>query len=264
MPLPSLDDDGDKDARGAALLIGGSAEVPGAMLLAGIAALRSGAGKLQIATERAITIPLGLMVPEALVVALPRRGLGRRLQLYASLADAVLVGPGIESAKGIVALVREVSRAMKGHARLVLDAGALCAAGARATSILTPHAGELATLLAVDKAEIDANAADAARTAAERFDCVVALKGSSTFIATPDEMFEYDGGDVGLATSGSGDTLAGIVTGLAARGAEPVVAALWGVWAHGAAGRRVARRTGRVGFLARELLDELPSLVGVG
>jgi NAD(P)H-hydrate repair Nnr-like enzyme with NAD(P)H-hydrate dehydratase domain len=67
---------------------------------------------------------------------------------------------------------------------------------------------------------------------------------------------------VGLATSGSGDTLAGIVAWLAARGAEPLAAALWAVWAHGTAGQRLAKRIGRVGFLSRELLDELPSLIG--
>jgi NAD(P)H-hydrate repair Nnr-like enzyme with NAD(P)H-hydrate dehydratase domain len=66
---------------------------------------------------------------------------------------------------------------------------------------------------------------------------------------------------VGLATSGSGDTLAGIIAGLAARGASPVQAAVWGAYLHGAAGRALERRLGPIGFLARELLAELPPLL---
>jgi NAD(P)H-hydrate repair Nnr-like enzyme with NAD(P)H-hydrate dehydratase domain len=69
---------------------------------------------------------------------------------------------------------------------------------------------------------------------------------------------------VGLATSGSGDTLAGIVTGLAARGASAAQAAVWGVYVHGAAGNQLARRMGRVGYLARELLDEVPRVIDRG
>ena len=98
--------------------------------------------------------------------------------------------------------------------------------------------------------------------AAERFGVVVALKGAESWIATPDgALLRYDGGDVGLATSGSGDTLAGVVSGFAARGADALTAAAWGVFVHGAAGRVLARRMGRVGFLARELLDEIPPAV---
>jgi NAD(P)H-hydrate repair Nnr-like enzyme with NAD(P)H-hydrate dehydratase domain len=91
---------------------------------------------------------------------------------------------------------------------------------------------------------------------------VVALKGSKTFIATPNgDLFCYDKGDVGLATSGSGDTLAGIVTGLVARGTGVLDAAMWSVFLHGEAGNRLAKRIGRVGYLARELLDEIPHVL---
>ena len=88
---------------------------------------------------------------------------------------------------------------------------------------------------------------------------IVALKGGETYIATPEgELFRYDSGDVGLATSGSGDTLAGVIAGLVARGSSPLEATLWAVFLHGSAGNRLARRIGRVGYLARELLDEIP------
>ena len=91
---------------------------------------------------------------------------------------------------------------------------------------------------------------------------MVVLKGSTSLVATPDgELFAYAGGGVGLATGGSGDVLAGIVAGLAARGAEPLEATLWAVWLHGEAGRRCAEQLGPLGFLARELLAHVPGLM---
>ncbi len=88
------------------------------------------------------------------------------------------------------------------------------------------------------------------------------IKGQYSYIVAPDgRAFRFEGGGVGLATSGSGDALAGIVGGLCARGADPLTAALWGIWLHGEAGRTLAREVGRIGFLARELLDRVPALM---
>jgi NAD(P)H-hydrate repair Nnr-like enzyme with NAD(P)H-hydrate dehydratase domain len=120
----------------------------------------------------------------------------------------------------------------------------------------------MASLLGIPKERIEREPAAVAIDAARRFGAVVALKGAESWIATPDgPLYHYTGGTVGLATSGSGDTLAGVIAGLAARGASPTTAAVWGVYLHGAAGRALARRMGRVGFLARELLDEIPPLL---
>ena len=89
------------------------------------------------------------------------------------------------------------------------------------------------------------------------------MKGQYSFISAPDgRAFRFQGGGIGLATSGSGDVLAGIVGGLAARGADPLTATLRGVWLHGEAGRMLTKCVGRVGFLAREIPDEVPGLLG--
>ena len=102
----------------------------------------------------------------------------------------------------------------------------------------------------------------AARRAAERYDAVALVKGRFSFVAAPDgRAFRFEGGGIGLATSGSGDVLAGIVGGLAARGADPLTATLWGVWLHGEAGRILTEQVGRVGFLAREIPDLVPGLL---
>jgi hydroxyethylthiazole kinase-like uncharacterized protein yjeF len=109
---------------------------------------------------------------------------------------------------------------------------------------------------------IERNREETARRAAEKFRAVVTLKGRETLIASPDgQLYVNRAGNVGLATSGSGDVLSGIITGLAARGSNPVQAAAWGVYLHARAGERLAERMGRLGFLARELAAEIPSLM---
>jgi NAD(P)H-hydrate repair Nnr-like enzyme with NAD(P)H-hydrate dehydratase domain len=130
-------------------------------------------------------------------------------------------------------------------------------------AVITPHAGEMASCLKEDKAEITGDPGATARRAADLFRCVVALKGAETVIAAPEgEAYRSRAGNVGLATSGSGDTLGGLIAGLAARGAPPLQAAVWGVYLHARAGDRLARRIGPLGFLARELLGEIPGLMG--
>ncbi|WP_308601975.1 NAD(P)H-hydrate dehydratase [Massilia sp. Dwa41.01b] len=120
----------------------------------------------------------------------------------------------------------------------------------------------MAHLTGTPKPEIvaapDARAADAA----VKWNAVVALKGARTVIAAPDgEMWQHEGGNVGLAISGSGDTLAGIIAGLAARGADLAQATCWGVALHARAGERLAARLGVLGYLAREIPDEIPALL---
>jgi hydroxyethylthiazole kinase-like uncharacterized protein yjeF len=255
MPLVRPSGDDNKDDRGTVLVVGGSSQLPGPVLLAGIAALRAGAGKLQLAVPREIGVPLGLAVPEAMVAS------DRAIAALARTADAILIGPGMPLRKASVTAARNIATIAKPEAVIVLDAAALPAAGIRAPSIITPHVGEIARLLNLDEAEVEANAPDVALEAALRFGCVVALKSNTTVIAFDGDTYLYDGGSVGLATSGSGDTLAGIIGGLAARGADPLTATLWAVWAHGSAGRLLARRVAPTGFLARELLAELPRLL---
>ncbi|MEA2687709.1 MAG: ADP-dependent NAD(P)H-hydrate dehydratase, partial [Candidatus Eremiobacteraeota bacterium] len=131
----------------------------------------------------------------------------------------------------------------------------------RGRAILTPHAGEMASMMQCAREDVEANPESFARDAARRFHAVVALKGETTHIADPGgALYRNAHGDIGLATSGSGDVLAGIIGGLLARGTEPLHAAAWGVYLHARAGEVLARRIG-MGFLARELSAEVPSLM---
>lgn len=91
---------------------------------------------------------------------------------------------------------------------------------------------------------------------------MVLVKGVISHVVHPDgRAWTYNGGAPGLGVSGSGDVLAGIVGGLLARGAAPLTALLWGVWLHGEAGAALGRSIGPIGFLAREIADQVPVLL---
>lgn len=278
-PLPRAHADGDKQERGVALVIGGSTEVPGALLLAGVAALRAGAGKLQLAGPRPICVSLGVAVPEARVIPLPEtatgnldRNAGKRAAEHAEGADAFLVGPGMLDEDAIQQMM-ELLLPRIARGPLVLDAMALSSLrggryrfSADAQVLLTPNYAEMARLTGDTLESVARDPAAVATALARAIDGVVALKGPDTYIATPDgELFHYSTGKVGLATSGSGDVLAGIAVGLLARGATAEQAGAWAVYLHGEAGNNLARAIGPVGFLARELLPEISRVMkGLG
>ncbi len=274
-PLPTPPEGG-KDERGAIAVLGGSRDVPGAVLLAGIGALRAGAGKLQILTVESRASALGAAMPEALVMGLPEtEGGGLALAGFEHIAtrleraDAVLFGPGVAEDDEIEALAERLLAECDGPA-LVLDAGSLGGLRAQGAAmcrrkthaVLTPHAGEMANLLGIARDEVEDDPQAAAQAVARELNAVVVMKGAQTTVVAPDgEAFLYKGGGVGLGTSGSGDVLAGIIAGLAARGASPLDAALWGVFLHGEAGAHLTREVGTVGFLAREIPDKVPGLL---
>jgi ADP-dependent NAD(P)H-hydrate dehydratase len=129
--------------------------------------------------------------------------------------------------------------------------------------VITPHAGEMAGLMSMDQSVVEAKPARIASQAASELSAVVALKGAITFVATPDGKTSVcREGNVGLATSGSGDVLAGIIAGLLARGAPAFAATCWGVYLHAVAGDHLSKTIGPLGFLARELLAEIPGIMG--
>lgn len=275
MPLPFPSPDGDKEARGRVLVVGGSAQVPGAVRLAGEAALRAGAGKLQMAVPESVAVQLGLLVPEGRVFALAERDgeiapdpAGTILE-FAATSDALLIGPGMMDKSAAAELTQRLLEAADGPG-FVIDAAAMAACWARpelvrmhgGRVVLTPHAGEMAGLTGASKEAVEADPLGAAREAARELGAVLALKGQRTFIAAPDgRSWRHEGHAIGLATSGSGDMLAGVIAGLLARGAAPEQAALWGVFLHQQAGRRLTERVGPLGFLARELAGQIPGLL---
>lgn len=265
-PLPDPEDSGDKNERGQIVVVGGAASTPGAVLLAGIAALRVGAGKLTLVTTEPTAAALGVAVPEAAVFGLPCTPEGAIDPAAASQAteflegaDAVLIGPGMADPPAAKDFISALIPQLAQDAVLVLDAlGASCGvveAGLGATAgrtVLTPNETEARHLLG----DTDGSEAERASRITEQHRVVTAL-GSA--VSAPDGGgWLIPKGNPGLGTSGSGDVLAGAVAGIAARTRDPLTAAAWGLLLHGAAGDRLAARMAPVGFLARELLDELP------
>lgn len=276
-PLPALVEDTDKNDRGRVLAIGGSRTVPGGIALTAEAALRSGAGKVRVATIEDAAIPLGVRLPEMGVIGLAQDAEGEigpdaldTLARHLKHNDAIVLGPAISSRDAAGMLVDAVLDCSDCDAPLVLDAAALtCLTKAQAgklrrrtpSHVLTPHRGEMAAMLSQDMRDVVDDPEAAVASAVERFGGVCLLKANHTLIGTRGATFVYRGGCPGLATGGSGDVLAGVIAGLIASGADTLTAALWGVWAHGEAGARCSRERGAVGFLARELLPGLPSLL---
>ncbi|MFB2597347.1 NAD(P)H-hydrate dehydratase [Herbiconiux sp. P17] len=262
--------------RGQVVVVGGDRRSPGAALLAAEASLRVGAGRLTVALAESVAVSASVALPESGVVALretPEGHIdGTAIGLAAddlADADAVLVGPGLDDADQARRMLDLLPELVAPHAVVLLDAyalGVLPGSAAREAFtgrlVLTPNPGEAARLLeAVDGAEGIGDGDDAdvdlvARTLAAAYRAVVSCQGR---VAHPDgRLWRIGTGHGGLGTSGSGDVLAGAIAGLSARGASPEQAAVWATHAHAAAGDRLAVSVGPLGFLARELLAELP------
>ena len=269
-PLPPIIDGG-KESKGRLLIIAGSRDVPGAALLTATAAMRAGAGKLRIATVASVAAPLGVAMPEAMVLGLPEDDDGgfaaaavQPLARQAVEADAVVAGPGVRRNGACGLLGRAL---LESNAALAFDVALLKSLRQpdherRVPPVLLPNTDELAALLDANEDTVERDSLGSGLRAADLYRSVVLIKGVTSHVVTPDgQAWTYDGGAPGLGVSGSGDVLAGIVGGLLARGAEPLNALLWAVWLHGEAGAALAKRIGPIGFLAREIADEVPRLL---
>jgi hydroxyethylthiazole kinase-like uncharacterized protein yjeF len=272
-PLPQPHARADKSDRGTLLVVAGSAQMPGGAVLAAEAALRAGAGRVVIATVTEAAASVAAAVPEARVIGLRATaeggiaadGAAEALARQLERADALLVGPAMLDEAATVALACALRMAAPALP-VVLDAAAIAAADVDVPGcpppLITPHAGEMARATGDAKPAVQAEPVDCAAEAAQRLPAYVALKGAHTVIAAPDgRLWQHHAVVPGLGTAGSGDVLAGVIAGLAARGAPLEQAAAWGVALHARAGQRLADRIGPIGFLARELAAELPALL---
>lgn len=275
-PLPKHGEGTDKNNRGRVLIVGGSRRVPGGLRLTAEAALRAGAGKVQLATVESCAIALGVAMPEAGVIALPETGEGdiaaeaaERLTEAIEACDVLVLGPAMVNLDRAGELL-DALLAGPLPACVVLDAVALIAARERRARLrelaghllLTANGDEMAALTGRDAEAVEAEPEAALRQAVSDYQAVTLLKRGDTLASAPDAgLLCYPGGGAGLATGGSGDVLAGILVGLIARGQEPLSAAAWAVWLHGEAGRLLAASEGPIGYLARELPPLVPGLM---
>jgi NAD(P)H-hydrate epimerase len=266
--LPSRPLEGHKGLFGRVLVVGG--EMIGAPVLAGTAALRMGAGLVQIAVDRGILGAAISITPELVGLGLGSSGGVKKLMEAAEIADAVVIGPGMGKSAAAGERVRRLIRLEK---PMVLDADALnlLAAGkkwpeyCKARAVLTPHPGEmnrLGKLIGWSETPSDEEGrVKIATEAARAFGQVVLLKGYRTVVTDGQAVYVNQTGDSTLSKAGTGDVLSGVIGCLLGQGMKPFDAAVLGAHLHGRAGELAGGKLGRRCALARDVIDALPAAI---
>src|SRR5690606_23004779 len=263
-----------KGTNGRVLLVGGGPGMPGAIRLAAEAALRVGAGLVEVATWRDSVVPVMAGRPELMCRAVETV---EDLEPRLALADVVVVGPGLGRSEWAKALLERV---LASELPLVVDADGLNllaeAPPRRGNWVLTPHPGEASRLLGRSVGDVQADRLGAVRELVARFDAAVVLKGACTLVGTPRESLDgphagesgaagaapvdvavCDYGNPGMATGGTGDVLAGVLGGLCAQLKDLRLAARAGVLLHALGGDDAAADGGERGMTAGDLLPAL-------
>ena len=269
--LPRRRRDSHKGTFGHALLIGGADEYSGAIAMAARAAVRSGVGRVTAVVPVSIAPIVSLASLETMVIGEEETRLGslsagllKRWLSRQGEFDAILLGPGMTRCPDTLTIVREFIR--QSNTPMVLDADALAVlenqpdwlAKALGPIVITPHPGELARLFMQPVEEVQANRLGMAVAAAKFAGATVVLKGAGTVVAAPGQPAGINlTGNPGLATGGSGDVLAGLITGLVAQGLLPFDAARLGVYTHGRAADLLAWRKCQAAVIPTDVVDEL-------
>ena len=273
--LPRRPEAGSKRDFGRALVIGGSVGMAGAPALSAMAALRSGAGLVELLVPEPVVAIAASFDPcvmtrgrAATAQGIFASGTSEQVATRVQSSTAFAVGPGIGQSPDIVSLVANLW--LEASIPAVFDADALWAlshcssadleihAGPR---VVTPHAGEMLRLVGRDPsgpASRDRGVlADLARQFSAATGAIVVLKGAGTLVMGNGRESVNETGNPGMATAGTGDVLTGVIAALLAQGMAPFDAARLAVWVHGAAGDAAAEDLGQVSMTARDVLDRL-------
>ena len=269
--LPPRSADSHKGDYGRALLIGGSQGMAGALAMAGLACLRSGAGLVTLATSSACQPTVAALEASFMTLPLPCDAKGRiassalaALEPFLESATAVALGPGLGRSQQLVEFIGRLYRQVKQP--MVVDADALDALArqpevlpqAGGPRILTPHPGEFARLTARDSIPLEQRETWAVEFA-QQTGVVLVLKGHRTVITDGKRLALNTTGNPGMATGGSGDTLTGILTALLCQHLDPYDAARLGCHVHGLAGDLAAAELGQIAMIASDLTRYLPT-----
>ncbi len=276
LPLRPLD--AHKGTFGKVLVVAGSTSFTGAASLAAQGAMRVGAGLVTLAIPAVLHPVIGANVSESTYLLLPHEqgnisaDAADTLRPHLPLYDVLLLGPGIGRATTTVEFVSRLlamrSSTTERVPRLVLDADGLYALSVipkwtkcvDSESILTPHPGEMARLMATDISRVEASRVQVAQQSAKESNATIVLKGAFSVVASPQGTTYINPFAVPtLATAGSGDVLAGVVAGLLAQGAPIRAAAIAGAYLHGLAGQMLCEETGLSGAIASDLLPLIPA-----
>jgi len=265
-----------KGTAGRLLILAGSVGLTGAATLSSIAALRSGAGLVTLGCPASLNDILEVKLTEVMTLPLPEvrnkrclstRALGE-IRSFTSNIKTVAVGPGLGRNHETGELVRRFISQYDGN--VILDADGIYAFKgamelldtAPCSVILTPHAGELATLMGEDIQTIVNDPKDAAQRAAKATGSIVLLKGAPTIIAHPSgEVWINPTGNESMATAGMGDLLTGVIAGFVTQGLRPMEATVLGAYIHGASGDIASEFKGVHGVIAGDVLEFIPEAI---
>ena len=272
--LPVREKSSNKGNYGRVFCLCGSLTMPGAAYMSSVAAARCGAGLITLGVPRCIHAPLISKLSEVMTIPLEETENGAvslraksRILSACSRADAVLIGCGLSRDPETVKLVCELISTLS--CTVILDADAINAVSehidllrdSKADLILTPHPGEMSRLTGRSVEDIQRDRVEAARSFAMDNGVTLVLKGADTVVSLPDgRIFINPTGNPGMARGGSGDILAGMITGFAAQGLGHEAAACCGVYIHGLAGDRCADKLSQYGMLPTDMLTEIPQI----
>ncbi|MGH7917367.1 MAG: NAD(P)H-hydrate dehydratase [Candidatus Binataceae bacterium] len=267
-----------KGTYGHALIIAGGSGKSGAAVLTSRGALRTGAGLVTAAIPESVAAIVAAGPPELMTEPLPERdghfaadGSIQRLTQLVEGKSALVTGPGMGVSKDVQRLLTWlIEHGAASERALLIDADGLNSLAllgpaqlraAHGAVVLTPHPGEMARLLGTSVKQVNQDRISAARRLADLTGAEVLLKGARTVIAAGNEVHINASGNPGMATAGMGDSLSGIIGALLAQGYPPPEAVRLGVFLHGYAADRVAERIGAVGFLAGDVIEEIPAAI---
>ncbi len=270
--LPRRHPNAHKGSHGHVLVVAGSIGKSGAPVLASQSALRSGAGLVTLAVPAGLNAAMEVQLTEVMTLPVAESPAGcmataafDTIETFLPNASAMVLGPGL----GVVPETRQLVRRLlqRTQVPVVLDADGLTLVAdapqilqtCQAPLILTPHPGELGRLLKVSPEAIQADRLNVALDFVRDMQVHLILKGAHTVIYAPDgQRWINCTGNAAMATAGTGDVLAGLVSALLAQGLSPLQAAQGGVYLHGLAGDRVCVDLGTSGLIASDLIHELP------
>lgn len=249
-----------KGNYGKVLVVAGSLGMAGAALMCGKAAIKSGAGLVRFAVPKEIFDILQIGVPEAICV---ERDFENTVNIHDY--EAIALGSGMGLDKSNIPIIKKILNEYRG--KLVIDADGLnCVmkyslygnlTQSQADIILTPHMGEAARLLEVEKIDID-DRVQSAKEIQEAFKTTVVMKGAKTLVVDENKIYVNDTGNPGMATGGSGDVLTGVIAALSAQGYSAYEAAKIGVYVHGLAGDICEEEIGQMGMTAMDIVEKVP------
>jgi NAD(P)H-hydrate epimerase len=265
--LPDRKADSHKGDYGKLLLLCGSRGYTGAAALAAMGALRTGAGLVYLGVPECIYAIEAVKLTEPIVLPLPDAegklsadATDMILGLLPGM-DAVLIGCGLGQSEGTLSVLKTVLSQFSGPVIVDADGINLLAAhkdilrGRTGVTILTPHAGEFSRL------GYSGDRIQSAISAAKELGCILLLKGHETVITDGEKVFINPTGNPGMATGGSGDVLAGMITALVGQGISPLEATAAAAWLHGKAGDLCAEEMGQYAMLPTDMLGALPRLM---